>query len=341
MIDVGKADLLRYRGVVDRVDIEAVQVGQSEALLNGVHTLGIVPLSREHFPMTPVALGLLLVAACLHAGWNFRLKRCQERLVVLWWALAWSAVAVLPVLFFVPLPVGQAWTFVWASALAQAAYLGLLSLAYSLADFSLVYPVARGSAPLFLLLWSTQLLHEPLHPRGLVGVGVLSLGLMGMGLSGVLGSGTGLPLGRRMDTQISALLAALGVAFTISIYTAIDGYAVKNTPALSYFVAQWCLSVVLALPPLLFRHRWRSLVEVLRRERGSVARVGLASALAYLLALQAYTLAPVGYAGAVREVSVVLGALFGWRFGGEPGGPTRLFSAVVIFTGILLVATAR
>lgn len=291
--------------------------------------------------MTPAALGLLLMAACLHAGWNFRLKRCDQRLVVLWWALALSALAVLPVLIWVPLPQGRAWIFVLASAAAQAAYLGLLSLAYSLADFSLVYPVARGSAPLFLLLWATRLLHEPLHAQGLLGVGVLSLGLMGMGLSGILGSGTGMQLGRRMDTQIAALIAALGVALMISVYTAIDGYAVKITSPRSYFVAEWCLSVVLALPPLLLRYRWNSLVEVLRRERSGVAWVGVGSALAYYLALQAYQLAPVGYAGAIREVSVVLGAFLGWRFGGEPGGPTRLFSAVVIFCGILLVATTK
>ena len=281
--------------------------------------------------MTPAALGLLLLAACLHAGWNFRLKRCQDRLTVMWWALALSAVAVLPVLFWVPLPQGRAWWFVVASAGAQAAYLGLLSLAYSLADFSLVYPVARGSAPLFLMLWSTQILHEPLHQQGLWGVGVLSLGLMGIGLGGIW----------RQRVRHSALLAALGVAMTISIYTAIDGRAVKTTPALSYFVAQWTLSVLLALPPLLLRNSWSSLVRVLKRERGGVAWVGVGSALAYFLALQAYTLAPVGYAGAVREVSVVLAAFLGWRFGGESGGWSRLVSAGVIFLGILLIATSR
>lgn len=281
--------------------------------------------------MTPAALALLLVAACLHAGWNFRLKRCQERLVVMWWALALSALAILPVLFWVPLPQGSAWVYVLASAGAQAAYLGLLSLAYSLADFSLVYPVARGSAPLFLMVWSTQLLHEPLRGQGLLGVGVLSLGLMGIGLGGIW----------RLRVRPGAVLAALGVALTISVYTAIDGQAVKNTPALSYFVAQWTVSVMLALPPLLLRNSWRSLLQVLSRERGGVAWVGLGSALAYFLALQAYTLAPVGYAGAVREVSVVLAAFLGWRFGGEPGGRSRLLSALVIFLGILLIASSR
>ena len=66
--------------------------------------------------------------------------------MVMWWALALSALMILPVLFWIPLPQGRAWYYVLASAFAQSAYLGLLSLAYSLADFSLVYPVARGSA---------------------------------------------------------------------------------------------------------------------------------------------------------------------------------------------------
>lgn len=281
--------------------------------------------------MTPAALGLLLLAACLHAGWNFRLKRCQDRLTVMWWALALSALAVLPVLGWVPLPQGRAWYYVLASAGAQAAYLGLLSLAYSLADFSLVYPVARGSAPLFLMLWSTQLLHEPVRGQGLLGVAVLSLGLMGVGAGGIWGRGV----------RPAALLAALGVAFTISIYTAIDGQAVKTTSTVSYFVAQWTLSVVLALPPLLLRKNWRSLLDVLRQERDGVMWVGLGSALAYFLALQGYSLSPVGYAGAVREVSVVLAAFLGWRFGGERAGWSRLLSALVIFLGILLIAASK
>lgn len=271
---------------------------------------------------------LLLLAALVHALWNLRLKRCQERLLVLWWALFFSAAGVLPGLRWVALPQGQVWWLVVASASAQAAYLALLSRAYALADFSLVYPIARGAAPLFLLLWSALFLHESLTPAGLSGVAVLSLGLMWLGSGGNLA-------GAR--PRAPALLAALAVALCISIYTAVDGRAVRLVSPFAYFVAQWALSVLLALPALLWFYGPRRLLAALRRERGAVAWVGLGSGLAYFLALQAYTMAPVGYAGAVREVSVVMAAWLG-RTAGEPA---RLRPTLVIFAGIFLIALAR
>jgi len=272
-----------------------------------------------------------LLAAALHAGWNYRLKQCQQRLPVLWWALAWSALGVLPCLIWVPLPAGEVRYAVAASALVQALYLALLSHAYSLADFSWVYPLARGAAPLFLLFWSRIYLHETLQPLGLVGVAVLSLGLLGMGIDGKLRLGrAGLP----------ALLAALGVALLISLYTAIDGWAVKHSPALPYFVAQISLSVGLALPLLFFLYGPTRLWMTLKQERKAIAWVGLGSGLAYLLALQAYSLSPVGYAGAVREISVVFAAWLGLRASGESAGRIRLLSCLLIFVGIALIAAA-
>lgn len=247
-------------------------------------------------------------------------------MLVLWWALALSALALAPTLFWIPLPVAKAWAFVVASAVAQAVYLALLSWAYSLADFSLVYPVARGTAPLFLLLWSTLLLREPLQTQGVVGVVVLSLGLMVLGYTGRV-AGLAIPV-------------ALSVALMISTYTAIDGQAVKICPAFSYFVAEWCLSVVVALPPLLWRYGWPQLLSTWREERAAVVWVGLGSAAAYALALQAYALAPVGYAGAVREVSVVVAAWLGWKAAGESAGRWRMFASLLIFVGIVLIAAA-
>ncbi|MBT9586506.1 EamA family transporter [bacterium] len=180
--------------------------------------------------------------------------------------------------------------------------------------------------------WSFLFLHEPVAPQGLAGVAVLSAGLMALGATG---------RGASWRAGLPPLLAALGVSLTISVYTAIDGWAVKITPALSYFVAQWTLSVLLALPALLWLSTPRRLVMVLQREKGAVALVGAASGLAYLLALQAYTMAPVAYAGAVRELSVVLAAWIGWRVAGESGGSARLAASLMIFVGIGLIALAR
>src|SRR5690349_9894198 len=116
------------------------------------------------------ALALLLVAAVCHASWNFLLKGTRETFVVTWWAMIFScAPALFVLLLSAPLP-QQAFLFAGLSALFQAAYYFSLTSAYRAGDFSLVYPVARGTAPLFLLLWSMLFLHEKPTPVGIGGI---------------------------------------------------------------------------------------------------------------------------------------------------------------------------
>ena len=73
-------------------------------------------------------------------------------------------------------------------------------------------------------------------------------------------------------------------------------------------------------------------------KRSAYPPLGLLTVSAYLLTLLAYALAPLGYSGAIREVSVVLGAFAGWRFLGEKMGPMRLAGAGIVFVGILMIA---
>lgn len=279
--------------------------------------------------MSATALLLLLLAAALHAGWNFILKSTDEKLAVFWWALAMSSVVCVPALLWTGWPTREAWPLVVASAAAQAGYLALLSWAYSVGDFSLIYPVARGSAPLFILSWCWLWLHERPTGSGLAGVVALAAGLMWLGATGLQAGG---PKNRL------ALGLAILVAMTISVYTVIDGAAVRLTAPLGYFLAEWCLSALIALPALLAAYGWPRLRAVALQQPGRIAVIGLGSALAYLLALHAYALAPVSYAGAVREVSVVFASWLGWRLGAEPLGRNRVAASLLVFGGIVLIA---
>src|SRR5579863_2883880 len=131
--------------------------------------------------MPLAALGLLLVAAVLHASWNLFVKRAKEKQVFTWWALIIGAACFAPLLIVsLPLPL-KIWPYVASSALMEAIYFVGLTYAYSLDDFSLVYPLARGAAPAFLLIWATLFLGE--HPRlgGLIGLALLLLGLTVVG----------------------------------------------------------------------------------------------------------------------------------------------------------------
>src|SRR5215210_251919 len=99
-------------------------------------------------PLTAIAL--VIVAAALHTGWNVILKQAQARQVFTWWACVVGALFYLPVFAFnVSIP-ARIWPYAVSSALVEAAYFIALIRAYEYGDFSLVYPIARGTAPVLL-----------------------------------------------------------------------------------------------------------------------------------------------------------------------------------------------
>ena len=111
------------------------------------------------------ALGLLLVAAVLHAGWNLLVKRAREKQVFTWWGLLVGSVCFAPLLLVnQPFPI-QIWPYVIFSALVEGAYYIILIRAYENGDFSLVYPMARGAAPAFLVALALAAGLARLRPR--------------------------------------------------------------------------------------------------------------------------------------------------------------------------------
>jgi drug/metabolite transporter (DMT)-like permease len=138
--------------------------------------------------------------------------------------------------------------------------------------------------------------------------------------------------------HLRGVTLALSLAVLISIYSTIDGAAVKLTPPFSYAVILFFLSPVLT-SPLMFRYYgWQILQTELACNWGRILSIGLLTVGAYLLALVAYSMASISYVGAVREVSIVMGALAGWRFLKERLGGWRVVGSVVIFCGILVIA---
>src|SRR5512135_808749 len=132
-------------------------------------------------PLT--ALVLLLTSAVLHVTWNLIIKQAGEKLIVTWWALLVGTIVFLPFLIFaLPLP-NSIWLYGLASALFECAYYGVLAYAYHRHDFSIVYPIARGTAPVFTALWSVLFLQEVLQPIGLAGLSGIVIGLIVVGTS--------------------------------------------------------------------------------------------------------------------------------------------------------------
>ncbi len=283
--------------------------------------------------MPITALVLLLVAGIGHTGWNLLLKRAGEKRIFTWWSLVVGSVCLLPLLFFYPTIPPQVWGYVIASGIAEAAYFIALVWAYQQGDFSLVYPLARGAAPALLALWAILFLGERLQPVGALGLAFVLAGI-------VLVGGTTLWQRRSQTVSPRGLRAAALVAVCISTYSAIDAAAIRLIHPLPYSALIGVATAVFVAPFVLLRYPATLIKAEWHMNWRRICIVGIASALTYLLVLQAYALSRASYVGAVREISIVFAALIGWLWLGESFGPVRIVGAFSIFCGILVIALA-
>jgi len=281
--------------------------------------------------MPSLAIALLFLSASLHTLWNMLLKGSRHKVIASWWLVTIGALMFMPGLWLIGMPPRGLWPFALFSAALEAAYMLTLSLAYKNSDFSLVYPMARGTAPAFLLLWSLLFLHEKLTGWGLVGLILIISGLTLSGASSLIQNRKNIP-------NIQGIAAALGTAFFISMYTFVDGIAVKRGPALAYGILMFTLIPVWTSPIVLHRYGWAQILDEWKAQPVRFLVTGFLGVASYLIALYAYSFAPISYSGAIREVSVVLGALAGWYFLKEKMGPVRVIGALIIFSGILVIA---
>ena len=281
--------------------------------------------------MPILAIALLLTSAVLHALWNLLLKQAPEKYVAMGWQVIISGVISFVLLFFTGLPPRSMWVFAAVSMTLEAIYFVLLSFAYRDHDFSLVYPVARGAAPALVVLWSFLFLHEVPSVVGFIGIITIILGLIIVGGTNIIQEKDGKP-------QLKGIAIALSISLIISIYTIVDGFAVKHGPALPYGLAMFTLVPVLTSPVIVRHYGWEKFIEGRKKQPARLILVGFLGVIAYLLALFAYSLAPVNYSEAIREVSVVMGAFAGWQFLGEKLGKIRVLGTAVIFAGIVLIA---
>ena len=241
-------------------------------------------------PLT--ALALVLAAVGLHAGWNLLLHGAVDRPVVMGLASLLGGLVLLPWLAASP-PGRVAGLFVVAG-LAQAAYGALLAGAYARGALSIVYPVARGSAPLVVTLVGIAVLSQTPTALAVTGAVALAGGLAFLGIAG------------RRSVAGSAVGLALATGMCIACYSVVDARAVRTVGAVGYLSAELLVAGALLLGgvavigPGLGRDR-------LARAAPAGALVAAGSTGAYLLVLLAFQRAAAGRVATLRELSVVVG----------------------------------
>jgi len=275
--------------------------------------------------VTP-ALILILVSAVVHAVVNVLTKRADDKYAMRLLIGVFSALLVAPALFFFPLPHGRALWLLAATAVVHAVYELLLVRSYESAAFSAVYPVARGTGPLFTALGAILLLGE--HPSWIEIGGVVMVcgGVIAIGLSH-----------RTSDGAARGLSFALGTGFAIGIYTLIDASGVRAVPepltyVLWFFVAHG-LSVLVTAPGI----RGRAVVMEARRQWKLGIVLGVLSITTYGSAMLAYRFGATAQLAALRETSVLFGTALAMSFLGEHLTPRRWLAAGIIATGAILL----
>jgi multidrug transporter EmrE-like cation transporter len=268
---------------------------------------------------------LALSAAVLHAGWNLLVKQRGDRWTSLWGMFFVAGVLAVPVYAAMGGMAASGWLWATATGVVHIGYVEGLSRAYDHGDFSVSYPVARGGGAALAAIGGVVLLGDHLGLLSSAGVAVAVAGLV------LLATGQG-----RVH-----VVPALGVAAAIGVYTVIDAEGSRRTGTDAYAMAVYIATAACTTAWGLARGRRRSMASGLRMSWRRFAVGGIASALAYALVLAAMRSAPVGYVTALRESSVVLAALAGWRLLGETQVHRRVAAAGVVVAGLaLLVAGA-
>ncbi len=285
--------------------------------------------------MPPLAIALLLISALMHAAWNGWMKGASGRLAYLWWGQLFAiGLYALPIVLTTPMQVPpHVWPILLASAVCETGYMVAITRAYGLADMSLVYPLARGSAPAFVALMSALLLGERLPAAGYVGIGLLIVGLYLVSL----------PSWRDVWRPVQALRDsgarwALAAGLFIASYSLFDKMGVSAMPPPAYTLWTFVAMTVVSAPAVVWLEG-RAVARAAPRVGGWRLVVGGIFVLgAYFLVLWALSLAPASYVSAVRSSSILVGAAWGaWMFH-EKVGWARGIGACLMVAGIALLA---
>ena len=291
--------------------------------------------------MTAVAIGLALAAAVVHGTWNVLVKVSGDPMRTFRRATIFAALASAPIALTAWLVTGRPGLTPVAAALCaisatfELAYLWLLSAAYRRGELSVVYPIARGSAPVLSVFAGLALLGERLAPGQLAGVALLLVGILAVTLPQTSGRAT-----------VPALLTGVSIAA----YSAVDRVGVRlSTP----WLYGWLLITLLALG--LAASMW--IGTKLEQSRGQLrdereagldrqpltwrqaALIGIFMWGGYLLVLLALNIAPLSVVAPVRETAVVAVAVWGiWKLRERKGAPLKLFGATATLLGVVLLA---
>jgi drug/metabolite transporter (DMT)-like permease len=283
--------------------------------------------------MSLEALLLVLIAALAHACWNFLAKKCEGGIPFVWLVYLFSSLIFLPAILWSGFTKGFSFAYPLAALAIVSGALRLfcfiiLQRGYQQADLSVVYPLARGTAPLLSGMGGVLFFDESLTVSSFTGLLTISAGVV------IIAN----PTLRKKDQKLKAgILYGLTAGLLVALYTLWDKLAInREVSPLSLTFTSGVLGAMV-LSPIAFSRKEET-ANAIKNHLWPIVAISLLSPLSYILVLVAMKTTPVIYVAPLREVSILFGVLMGGGLMAEKNPIRRSVASVLILSGILLLA---
>ena len=272
---------------------------------------------------------LIFFAALLHALWNIIIKSLNNSLVGIAVKVFFQSIIFFPIIFIVQPPQGLTWFYLVCSSILHSIYFILLGSMYNRGDMTVIYPIARGCAPVFVTLLSLIFLKDSISLVGIIGIITVSFGLVLLSLESF-----------KIEMNIKIIAISLFIALIISIYTFTDGAGVRSTNmASTYIVWNFFLGGWISIGYVFFRKK-KELFELQSIDLMYILLATIISFTAYAIIIWSMKHVPIGFVSSMRESSIIFASLIGYYFLKEKIGYIRLLSGFIFFIGVYLIYTS-
>jgi len=278
--------------------------------------------------MSSIVFIAVIFSAFIHAIWNGMVKNQNDKYIALTAIVLGHVPLSIIVLLFTPMISIKSIPYIFISAIFLAGYEWCLLSAYRLEDYTKVYPIARGSAPIFIVILSLLFFSIHISKFELAGIIVISLGIIILSFQNFKNIG-----------NYSAIFYAAATGFFISCYSITDGFGGRASfSPLNYTALLMIFNATVTFPILLFiMKKNKALGEVFVKAKKIFFIGGSLSYIAYATVVWAFTHAPVPLVAALREISIIFALLIGALFLKEKLTLIKIISIFLIFIGAVLL----
>lgn len=281
--------------------------------------------------MTTQIFFIVIAAAILHAVWNASVKDSGDKFVNMAAVILGQAPLAALSLLFVPAPMIECLPYLLAGIALHVGYQFFLPLSYKHGDLTLVYPIARGIAPLIVASISVVFLAVELNTAEIVGVLTIGAGIMSLALV------------RKSDGQRNgkAVVLALITGCFIASYSLVDGTGARIAGTAVGFYGWLAIGSTFGYSAILTLWNPAIIRQALQTRKLKGFLGGSASFVAFALVIWAFTQAPIALVTALRETSIIFALLIGVFVLKEKLDLLKLVSTMITVAGAIMLKFSR